>query len=168
MYVLQDELLVPNKEKLRFAKYYDSIVELEKEIIVLEDLKADGYILYNRQKSFDRQHLEIVMKTLARFHAMSFVLKQKKPALFEQLVQNVSKVMEYGENIDSLLNIAKKACIGLIESAEIKQKVEENLSDFMVKFRGFLDYKNTEPYNVICHGDCWINNFMFKYEVSII
>ncbi|XP_077291488.1 uncharacterized protein LOC143914944 [Arctopsyche grandis] len=161
---LQDELLIPNKEKLHFAKYYDSIVEPEKEIIVLEDLKVDGYMLYDRQKSFDRQHLEIVMKTLARFHAMSFVLKQKKPALFEQLTENVSKVMEYGVNIDSIFIIAKKACFGLIECAEIKQKVEDNFSDFMAKFRGFLDCKNTEPYNVICHGDCWINNFMFKYE----
>ncbi|XP_077291151.1 uncharacterized protein LOC143914723 [Arctopsyche grandis] len=164
LYSLQNECHLPNKEKFYFAKYYDSITEIEKETLFIGDLAVEGYKMYNRQKPFDRQHLELVVKNLARFHATSFVLKQKNPTLFDQFSQKVGRKMEYGDNIGMFMEIAKKKCFDTIESAEIRQRVEANLEDFMGKFDGYLDYKTAEPYNAICHGDCWINNFLFKYE----
>ncbi|XP_077291125.1 uncharacterized protein LOC143914699 [Arctopsyche grandis] len=164
LYSLQDESHLPNKDRFYFAKYYDSITEKGKEAFIIADLAVDGYKMYNRQNPFDKQHLELVMKNLARFHATSFVLKQKNPKLFEQFSLNVARKLEFSENIVNLIDVGKKKYVDIIESAEVRVKVEENIKDFIGKFNGYLDYRHAEPYNVICHGDCWINNIMFKYE----
>jgi hypothetical protein len=31
-----------------------------------------------------------------------------------------------------------------------------------------IDGAAAEPYSVICHGDCWNNNIMYRYEVRHI
>ncbi|XP_077291480.1 uncharacterized protein LOC143914939 [Arctopsyche grandis] len=160
---LQDEFNIPEKDRFHHAKHYESVSEVEKECLFIGDLAVDGYKMYNRQKPFDKQHLELVMKTLAQLHVTSFAMKKIKPELYEKLTQKISEPFDFGTSID-MMEMGKGKSISIIESAEIKIKLEEALDNIVEKFYGFLDHKKTAPFNVICHGDCWINNFLFKYK----
>lgn len=165
MDALQDEFRVPKKDRFHHAKHYESISEEEKECLFFGDLAVEGYKMFNRQKPFDKQHLELVMKTLAQFHATSFAMKTNKPDLFEKLSQKVSEPLDFG-NGETILELSRKKCCSVIENAEIRRRVEDSAENPTKKYQNFVDHKRTAPYNVICHGDCWINNFLFKYEVS--
>ncbi|XP_077291491.1 uncharacterized protein LOC143914946 [Arctopsyche grandis] len=163
MDALQDEFKIPKKDRFNHAEQFESINESEKECLFFGDLAVEGYKMYDRQKSFDYQHLELVMKTLARLHATSFVMKKTKPELFEKLSQKVSEPLDFGED-DNVLELARKKCASIIENDQIRRKFEDAVENPTEKHKRFIDYKRTAPYNVICHGDCWINNFLFKYE----
>ncbi|XP_077291150.1 uncharacterized protein LOC143914722 [Arctopsyche grandis] len=163
MDALQDEFKIPKKDRFCHAEYYESINEVEKECLFFGDLAVEGYKMYDRQKSFDNQHLEHVMKTLARLHANSFVMKKTKPELYEKLSQKVSEPLDFGEG-GTILELSRTKCCTVIENAEIRKRVEDSVENPLEKYQRFVDYKRTAPYNVICHGDCWINNFLFKYE----
>jgi hypothetical protein len=47
------------------------------EVIVLEDLTAEGYKMVSRLESLDVEHLRIVLTKLAQFHAVSMVYYEK-------------------------------------------------------------------------------------------
>lgn len=163
LFELQHQL--PIKNKFIYPKYYGCIKEKMKEVIVLEDLKEDGFVIYNRLSSLDQNHLELVIKALARFHATSFALKKIDISLFEKLTTLVSRTMEYGKHSNLLLRASYKKILGTIMKKEYEIELENSLGDIIDKLKNYLNIANTEPFNVICHGDCWIGNMMFKYEV---
>jgi Ecdysteroid kinase-like family len=47
------------------------------EVIVLNDLNADGYRVIERLTSLDADHLFVVLKKLAQFHAVSMIYHEK-------------------------------------------------------------------------------------------
>ncbi|XP_077285074.1 uncharacterized protein LOC143910456 [Arctopsyche grandis] len=160
---LQDELSIPQKDRFRHAKYYESIDEVEKECIFIGDLAVDGYKLYNRHKPFDKQHLQLVMKTLARLHATSHAMKKINPELYEKLTQKITKPANF-EAGEAMMEMGKNKCVSVMEDTETRKIIENALKNTAQTYKRFLDPETTSPYNVICHGDSWINNFLFKYE----
>ncbi|XP_073983331.1 uncharacterized protein [Rhodnius prolixus] len=135
--------------------------------IIFEDLTAQNFRVANRKECLDLRHGLLVIKNLARFHAMSRVLLQKgllrnddlKPMylasettvsrrLVEGGLKQVSQVMasswppEWKETADRIANDVDGACARLIELAKV----------------------NDDTFMVLNHGDCWICNIMFKYS----
>lgn len=156
---------LPISDRFFYPKYHGCIKKTKKEVIVLEDLEENGFIMPDVSKSLDRNHLELIIKALARFHATSFVLKKIDLSLFEELSELVSRKMEYGEHSNLLLRASYKKFLEAIEKNEHKIELENFMGDIIDKLKNYLNITNTEPFNVICHGDCWVNNMMFKYEV---
>lgn len=62
--------------------------------------------------------------------------------------------------MNSLVDRAK-ATLNSDTDADVINKFAMNMIVTMV------DGKLSEPYSVICHGDCWNNNLLFKYDVSV-
>ncbi|XP_077295092.1 uncharacterized protein LOC143917429 [Arctopsyche grandis] len=160
---LQDDFEIPKKDRFYHAKYYGSSDEAEKKCIFISDLAVEGYKMYIRQTPFDKQHLELVIKTMAHLHATSFVIKKTNPELFEKLTQEISKpfIFEAG---DAMIEMGKNKCTRVIEDSEIRKRVEDACNNTVQMYKKFINPERTAPYKVICHGDSWINNFMFKYE----
>ncbi|XP_022920841.2 uncharacterized protein [Onthophagus taurus] len=135
--------------------------------IILENLRLSGYILRDYQTPIDEEHLVLALKTFAKYHALSYALKDKKPGLFQKLTfdmkDSFAKIFEsmlaesFGQAIDMFLNdLDSDLDKNLIHSCGNLRKI---LIDHACTVDKFVD-----DYAVICQGDCWSNNMMFLYD----
>lgn len=68
-------------------------------------------------------------------------------AYFKQLLDNLYKTLDQ-EGDERLL-----------------EKVQQMFDiDHMTLLNELVKGESAEPYTVICHGDCWNNNMLFKYD----
>ncbi|KAJ8925787.1 hypothetical protein NQ315_009637 [Exocentrus adspersus] len=153
-----------------FPKCY-RIISDEKlfvEIVILEDLKKRGYVLYDRKKPLDLDHLKLVLREYGNFHAISFAFRHKKKEDFKKLVSNFDDVMIDiidGSLAPMLRNTFQKVC-GTLKEID-RPELYEICNDILVKGAGEAMkelLKVKEPQSAILHGDCWNNNFLYKYE----
>jgi len=141
--------------------------------LVLQDMSSAGYRLYPKQRSMDWAHFELMAQQMATLHAASMVLlKSRDPALLEALIsmrdnyvtcirnkgtsdffegalQNTLKILEQAGGYDNVASFLKKTLVGKCASTCVE-----------------LTAMEYPPFYTISHGDCWNNNFMFKYDAS--
>lgn len=162
---LQDEQELPINERILFPKFYTGILEEFKELMAMRDLSPDGYILRDKKIPLDHEHLTVIVQNLARLHAASFFMKEKDPELFKRCSQDLPKTMNYGENFAKMIVIMAEKVHPLITNQNNKTKFKSFVDSVGQNVHNYLDSSLSEPYNVICHGDAWNNNMLFKYEV---
>lgn len=151
-------------------KCYKIISDETAEVVVMENLKKSGYELYDRKKPLDLNHLKLVLREYGKFHAISFALKDKRKDDFEKLVANFHDVtLElFAESFKKTIQWCFERACGFVKDVEgnkmyeICSKILQNGAD--VALVEIL--KCVEPESAILHGDCWSNNFLYKYEVT--
>ncbi|XP_069690933.1 uncharacterized protein [Periplaneta americana] len=167
MYNLLNE--VPSISNQPFAaKYFYSHSDETVSSIVLQDLKVEGFRLAdNRTSGLDLKHCLLVMKTIARFHAASLVLYQNDPKMFEPFMDNIFSIDKdigigemFAENVNK---VAKEVETWPDYREKILQKLHNIRDTVMEQWRKAIT-RNDEEFNVLCHGDLWLNNMMFRYS----
>uniref|UniRef100_A0A1B6F250 CHK kinase-like domain-containing protein n=1 Tax=Cuerna arida TaxID=1464854 RepID=A0A1B6F250_9HEMI len=164
--VYYEELLgkMIDKIKCKFtAKSYYSPI---KGIIVLEDLKPD-YFVADKIKQLDLTHSKLVYITLAKFHAAAVAIYHEEPKLIEAVGGEcfyieggpLQKWIEYGcKALGEYLNEVE----GCKEYADFFLSRADNIWKLAIE--------GTKPkpgrFNVLNHGDVWVNNMMFKYNAN--
>ncbi|XP_063225451.1 uncharacterized protein LOC134532680 [Bacillus rossius redtenbacheri] len=142
--------------------------------LVLEDMSPRGYRMADRLKGLDTAHCSLVMKELGRFHAFSFALRDQRPAEFQRLRSGVTETLFRPQSALGAESEGRlKSMVDHVTSTMLKRFPHE--SEYMERFRRFCSDFNkraeavvsgeaAEPCAVICHGDCWTNNILFKYR----
>lgn len=144
---------------------------LENDVIVLEDMAHSGYEMTNKLKPFDFEHCQILMKTLAKFHAKSLIFEEVYQKNlhdeFSHCMQETLWPLKDGR-AKAMFDAAVKGVVSTIDTipdldedqkAKFKAKVEELCTDHAGKL-----LPSTKHKNVLCHGDLWANNILFKYD----
>jgi hypothetical protein len=149
-------------------EYFVSDSQLGKEMIVLEDITKEGFVLRDKNLLFDDDHAKLIFKTYGHFHAISFCLKEQKPEEFSKLTKSFkniwNEIFEKGifvNIIKSHVEIAYEA-LDPGEHVEIMVKVKKYIENCKEILRECISYNG--KYFGILHGDCWSNNMMFKYQ----
>lgn len=151
-----------------FPKCYGTLIMDDMEMLVLDNLKFRNFSVHNRQEPMDKDHILKIMKTYGKLHAISYALRDQKPEVFERLGSLPGDIMkEFNklsdpDNPKSVLDDVEKVAVKRNE-LEIVQKCKD-LKDQIINMANLTD--PSDPYAVLLHGDCWNNNFMFKYFVS--
>ncbi|CAB3226322.1 unnamed protein product [Arctia plantaginis] len=153
-----------NYAKLVFAQSDGS-----NDVICLEDANLHGFRGAVRQEGIDLDHCKIIMKVFARFHSLSFAMKDQEPEKFEKL-RNAIFETYYDERLWDWYTEFWKRISGIAIDAVEKEYPNsiylEKVKQFAVPER-YQDMINaatkTVETGVISHGDCWTNNFLFKY-----
>jgi Ecdysteroid kinase-like family len=149
--------------------------DLDEKIIYMEDLKEKEYFallhsmtdLKNDVLSLD--HYRVMMQALGKFHSASVGINwaKKFPRLFPL------KSLDEGSGKSSFKNIMVQSIVTtIIPIAEFAHGGDDELltnirwlasADFIkaVKTQSSPD---SSAKNVLCHGDCWVNNMMFKTD----
>ncbi|XP_069690894.1 uncharacterized protein [Periplaneta americana] len=134
--------------------------------LVLEDLKEKGFRTAERTRGLDLQHCLLVMRKLARCHAVSAILHQKNPELFqkyeslfdEKRRKALTQFFEVGAK-NLAAEVDKWPKYKNIYSGKL-HAFSDGIVDFLIKDAAV----DGNDFNVFLHGDLWVNNIMFRYS----
>ena len=135
--------------------------------IVLDDLKEQGFRLADKTDGLDMQHCLLVMKAIAQSHAASAVLHLKDPEIFKSFSE--SFYCERQRNtIGFMIQSTMKNLAMEVEKwplfndrfARKLHRVADKCYDFLIKCLK----RHDDDFNVLVHGDLWLNNIMFRYS----
>ncbi|KRT78400.1 phosphotransferase, partial [Oryctes borbonicus] len=155
------------KESLEFApKFYSGTNEHMKEILVMENLKRNGFQLNGVRNIFNEEQLIRIMEKYGEFHGTSFALKDQKEEIVDDLTNDIKHFVYMLFKSMGLSYIVKYRCnflekyLQAVEDAKVLEKVrflKENLDKILENIK---DFKG--DYRTILHGDCWSNNIMLR------
>lgn len=77
---------------------YKSITTEPTESLFFEDMNLSEYVMIDKDE-LTSEHVYVVMRTLAKFHAISFALKDQEPEKFAELLNGLNEIFFVrGEN----------------------------------------------------------------------
>jgi len=165
-----NQIITQSGEKqLPFPKCYYAQYTKDKEMIIFEDLRLKGFKMTDRRKGMDVQHAALVMQGLGRLHAASIIVKNKTsidnmkeqyPWLLTELWSG--KVLEnlFPPQVQNSKDILIKVG-GHEKAVNWLDKLLPNIVDFFAK-----NLVICPKFSAVCHGDCWNNNILFRYNDS--
>lgn len=138
-----------------------TLTEAPYEGLYFKDLKFYGFEIFDRTKNLTKDHVILVMKTLAKMHALFYCIKEHDPKSVEFYRKRKDYFIMRCERKGSLMNswyetsrILTLEVIDKCGNNELIQRVKTLLSqDITHLFKSCLDLEITEPYATLCHGD---------------
>ena len=150
-----------------------SLMEPLKESFVMGDLKVSGFTMKNRLKPLEYGHVKEVVKAYGRLHALSYALRDQKRDTFEELARNTKEKLF----TEARVTMREAKMYQRFYTNKVMKIFDPNLHAREMDGFGRYAAKSVEtvvrilkdgadnPHSVIGHGDGWINNMLFKYEV---
>ncbi|KAL3273769.1 hypothetical protein HHI36_015196 [Cryptolaemus montrouzieri] len=138
-----------------------------RESIILENLKHQDFRLCQRSSTLNLEHIKLVFETYGKWHGLTMAYRDQCPEKFATLTKNWvdTKVLlwkKFGIYDDFkrefLVTIEMFKDCGRNDLVNIYRKLEPHI-DSLLSNTGKDD-------DILCiiHGDCWVNNYMFRYE----
>ena len=149
---------------------YGTLATKDVQIIVLENLKISGYVLWDKKHPFTRKHIDLVVEEYAKFHSLSIALQINDPQKFKELSDCLGDTLNEFVKANNLGVLFGRAVLEIHDL--LKGDLDEDtLSTWKIlyeKAHFILEdmVDKNEALTVILHASCWCNNFMFKYAVS--
>lgn len=148
-------------------------------LFVFEDAIETGFkSLKNVFDLLDMDHIKIALATLAKFHAGSIIQEHKKSLLLGGKYKMSDEYSAYFK--DSLYRKDEPNYLGnkfyktsvqsIVALIKIAPFFENNREEILQNYLNAVErlYDLVKPsdkfYNVICHGDLWNSNILFKYD----
>lgn len=156
-----------------FAGYYGSRISLnanaqevdDDAVLLLENLKVQGFEIGDRFRGFDRRATEITVVALARFHAIALALKIKQPEVF---AENVRRFLPPTRGFSDISDEIKESLRdGLLEILRGNREIAPHLAQIAACLaHGQKAFEEgavvREPFATIGHSDLWLNNVLLK------
>ncbi|GAB0099234.1 uncharacterized protein DMENIID0001_150820 [Sergentomyia squamirostris] len=147
------------------------------DLLILEDLCARDFGMPNRQEGLSLQQTKSVLAELARFHALSLAYKAEHPHEFDALTASIEEGIFAAENQDWFRNYYRRLTRNAVEMVSQSFHNGEDGCLYVERLREFVDTDAffmrmvelvNEPSDlaVICHGDCWTNNFLYRFDTE--
>ena len=158
-----------NFPKCYFAEFN---TERDDSLIIMEDLRTTEHKMWDKFVPTNYEHTKLFVAALGRFHAVSFAMKQQRPEQFAKFKEMKDLMTEKitSDQMVMMMHASIDRAVGTLHDNEQqeKNKILNVKDNFATIIRELVDGDISEPYSIIGHGDCWSNNFMYKYQVSYI
>lgn len=149
---------------LVFPKIYASEVDTETGafILIMENLRAKNFEMWSKDRAIPLEHELLVMNELGKFHGISIAMKDQRPTEFAQFkkLTDIFGVFLQGKMKSFIYKSIKQATDVLVNPKH--KQIMENF-DHVSSIERLFSSEYSDKFGVISHGDCWNNNFMFRY-----
>lgn len=135
-------------------------------IVVLEDLKAQGYIMAERWNQLDFEHCHLYVNAAANFHAVSLAVRELNP----ELIRSMSNEKMFSNDLKSAISTKKMIRYALDYLADSITEVNKKCSDVVRSCSSTLwdmlveCHQPNEVFNTLNQGDPWTANMMFRRD----
>lgn len=134
-------------------------------MIVLEDLAEKKFVMADRLKSLDLDHILMALRKLARMHATSAMILEKDPTAFAHLDTGF-----FTRKTDVFHVMFETICEALVEEVETwdgyeyyAKKLKKVRHSLIPNAQRSFDCDDGD-FHVFTHGDLWTNNLMYTYD----
>ncbi|EDS39358.1 CHKov1 [Culex quinquefasciatus] len=133
-------------------------------VIVMEDLKFKGFSMKQRSEGLSLELCEQVLSKVAKFHAASVVYYEQNGPYPEDFKEGILSE-KLKEDMEAYYAPLLESYIQALEDLGFPLEVREALNCYRGKMYSYL-CKLFEPdpakFNVLNHGDLWVNNLQFS------
>ncbi len=147
----------------------------KRSILVMENMKHLGYEdVADKKKGLSLAHAKLVLEEIARFHALGYVWVKSHPGGIKG-GRAANKIFltdfVFAEPPQDVYNMMKSTTDKFLATVKLVQEPGQNLDKIFEKFMSKVDpfayftklsATNNDLFNVVCHGDLWFNNVLFK------
>ncbi|XP_062554158.1 uncharacterized protein LOC134219445 [Armigeres subalbatus] len=163
-----EQLWAEAGETIRFGPRCWKTVEGDTDVIVMDDLGAQGYTVANRQQGADLDHVHVFLKKLAQFHAAGAVLYRKNKTI-SPLYDCFYVSPEGRVFMEKFISVIKPVFLEILSSSpedkQYQSKLEKSLDNHFNKLSTSLAL-NDSDFVALCHADVWTNNHLYSYHKS--
>ncbi|KMQ87313.1 hypothetical protein RF55_13434 [Lasius niger] len=150
-------------------RHFVSYTDGENDFIVLENVSPLGFGPASRQNCMDWAECTVILKTLAKFHAISFAYRDQKKEEFIKLASNLNETYFdnhiwnwYKRFHKNLVDIAKHALATEYPNSKAEKQFNSyEFGELYHKCSRLCERRNT-PTSAIIGGDCWAPNFLVR------
>lgn len=155
------------------TKVYKCIPTENDEALLMEDLRVQGFIMSNRAKDLTLKQVLLSFEALAKLHAVSFVAKADENNVLLKVdeFQDIFLVNKDSSQAHGFVKaMLEKAMTAL--DAEKDEKVYGKIKALFTRsyhevYEKVVDKAGAGQYAIVCHGDFWRNNILFKYDEMV-
>ncbi|KAK7791707.1 hypothetical protein R5R35_000282 [Gryllus longicercus] len=156
--------LVPPFYGARISPMRSSITDFDA-VLLMGNLKVQNYQIADRLSGLDLKHCELVMQSLASFHALGVALREKKPVIFKETVLKTTTHFHIGVKGEDEVQERKTFMETLVKNVpECRCYFEKMIKHFESHLKVENKSLAKEPFATVVHNDLWTNNMLFKYE----
>ncbi|CRK94161.1 CLUMA_CG007678, isoform B [Clunio marinus] len=137
--------------------------------ILMENLSEENFIMKDKSIPSDFNHTHALLVQLGKLHALSFALRKENPEIFEEY-KKLGDLMCLLMTTPFMRHLSPRdvqlasELFNNPDEYEIRDKVLAYKDDLWERTQKTLEGSLVEPFGVICHGDCWINNVLYNYH----
>lgn len=155
-----------------FPKCYLAKFDEENEeiFIITKDVRSEGFTNINTFTPNDLQHARCFLEELGRFHAVSLMMKEKQPEMFNEFKDLNDSIGELEQ--EQMKALSDKNCSRALEQLHANEedaiyRLKQLSENIFGEIKKCTNRGLAEPYTVINHGDCSADNILFRYKAGV-
>ncbi|CAG0921086.1 unnamed protein product [Notodromas monacha] len=166
--VLEQQVVEP-KIRPSFAKLFFQEIGLEASCLVMEDLKEIGFRMNDKRLGMDLAHATLCVRAEAVYAATGFNAKQRM-GNEQYLLRNAPLLLEvFSKNFEQMMDNAIFPGTITFAKGQNRPDLVQRLEDYVKRVKSpfvrlMAGIHRHGELTVMSHGDCWNNNYMFRYE----
>lgn len=148
-----------------YPRCLEAICDVESEdfLLVFENLRAQDFHMLPRDKPHSVSSLRLVVRTLAKYHAVSFAFKDQQPSNFEEFkgLHDIFTQYTMSPVVRQTFDASFVRTIELLEDPKHIRILKELMVNVDKHLANLYDAKALDRCGIIAHGDVWNNNLFF-------
>ena len=145
--------------------------QTKEDMIIMENLLQKGFsFIEHSDMTMNKVHVEMAIREIAKFHAITYCMKDGSDKVLLEKYSTLCKDSLYTKDTyEYTKRTMTPIMASLAELIRSTSKYSDNYEWFVELAKNFhwiqtKMVESTDKFGVICHGDLWWSNILFRYQ----